>query len=244
MCYVIMLLLSAVVSSWADPARGNVTILSFETAKKVLARTVYADHRIDFYCKAAFDENKNVILPDGFITPSYEKRATRIEWEHIVPAENFGRFFTEWREGDNQCVDSKGKAYKGRKCAKKNQLFAVMEADLWNLVPAIGAVNAVRSNYKFTVLPKEVPSTFGVCPVKVNNHRVEPPEYTRGTIARATLYMAWAYPEIPFLSDQQRKLMEAWDRMYPPSKWECERGRRIMELQGNVNPYTANACNF
>lgn len=30
-----------------------------------------------------------------------------MEWEHIVPAENFGRAFREWRVGDPACVNKK-----------------------------------------------------------------------------------------------------------------------------------------
>ncbi len=47
------------------------------------------------------------------------QRARRIEWEHLIPAENFGRQFSCWREGNPQCVSSKGKAYKGRRCCTK-----------------------------------------------------------------------------------------------------------------------------
>ncbi len=231
-------------TAFAEDSRGNTKFSNFRIAKKVLERIIYVDHRVEFYCEAAFDEKKNITLPIGFSTPSYKNRMNRIECEHIVPAENFGRFFTEWREGANQCVDKKGTPYRGRKCAETNDQFATMEADLWNLVPAIGAVNAMRSNYKYTVLPENTPATFGMCPMKIQNKRAEPPVYTRGAIARSTLYMAWAYPETPFLSNQQRKLMEAWDAMYPPSEWECERGRRIAHYQGNMNPYVARVCGF
>lgn len=34
-----------------------------------------------------------------------------------MPAENFDRTFIEWRDGHNQCVNSKGKEFKGRRCA-------------------------------------------------------------------------------------------------------------------------------
>ncbi len=35
------------------------------------------------------------------------------------------------------------------------------------------------------------------------------------------------------MSDQQRQLMNAWDRMYPLSELEIERNRRIREMQGD-----------
>jgi len=222
-------------------ATGNSTIDSFSKAKKLLQRQVYADHRTTVYCGASFDAKKNISLPPGFTTSKFKKRSKRVEWEHIVPAENFGRTFKEWRDGDSQCVDGKGKSFKGRNCARKmNKEFRFMEADLYNLYPAIGAVNAARSNYNFTMLPGSK-SSFGTCDVRIENHKAQPPEDARGPIARTYLYMDQAYSRYK-MSSQQRKLMNAWDKMYPVSKWECERASRIEKIQGNGNRFVAEHC--
>lgn len=223
-------------------AAGNTEIESFTKAKRLLEREVYFDHRVTLYCGAAFDARKNVTLPDGFTTPKHAKRARRVEWEHVVPAENFGRAFVEWREGADVCVDNKGKAFKGRKCAEKaNAAFRYMQADLYNLYPAIGAVNAMRSNYRYSMLPGS-PATFGTCSMKIDGRRAEPPEAARGTIARTVLYMADAYQGVYRLSNQDRRLMEAWDRRYPVDAWECTRARRIEAIQGNPNERVKEAC--
>lgn len=222
-------------------AAGNTQIESFNQAKKTLEREVYQDHRITFYCQAPFDSKKNITLPAGFTTPKHEKRAHRIEWEHVVPAENFGRAFSEWRDGAEVCVDNKGRNFKGRKCAEKaNREYRLMQSDLYNLYPASGAVNALRSNYNYALLP-DVPATFGSCPMKISGNRAEPPEYTRGAIARTTLYMAESYPKYR-LSNHQRQLMEAWNRMYKPDEWECLRAKRIERIQGNENHFVTDAC--
>lgn len=232
---------TATVFAGEAAASGNTSNESFSQAKKLLERKVYADYRITFYCGADFDAKKNITLPEGFTTPKHEKRAHRVEWEHIVPAENFGRLFPEWREGADVCVDSKGRPFKGRKCAEKaNREFRLMQADMHNLVPAIGAVNALRSNYRFTMLP-DVKPTFGTCPMKVDKERVEPPEHARGAIARTAKYMTLAYPKYR-LSRQEAQLFDAWDRMYPVDAWECERERRIARIQGNENPVVREAC--
>lgn len=223
-------------------AAGNTEIESFTKAKRLLEREVYFDHRVTLYCGAAFDARKNVTLPEGFTTPQHAKRARRVEWEHVVPAENFGRAFVEWREGADVCVDNKGKAFKGRKCAEKaNAAFRYMQADLYNLYPAIGAVNAMRSNYRYSMLPGS-PATFGTCSMKIDGRRAEPPEAARGTIARTVLYMADAYRGVYRLSNQDRRLMEAWDRQYPVDAWECTRARRIEAIQGNPNERVKEAC--
>lgn len=221
--------------------RGNTTNDSFNTAKRLLERQVYHDHRVTFYCGASFDAKKNVALPAGFTTPSHEKRAHKVEWEHAVPAENFGRAFVEWREGDAQCVDSKGKAFRGRKCAEKvNMRYRYMQSDMYNLYPAIGAVNAVRSNFAYSELPGAAPA-FGSCPAKVDGKRFEPPAMAKGPAARSALYMAWAYPEYR-LSRQQEQLFNAWNNSYPVDQWECTRARRIENLQGNENPFVKEPC--
>ena len=214
---------------------------SFNKAKKTLETEVYFDHRETLYCAANFDDKKYVIPPKGFETTKYLKRSKKIEWEHVVPAENFGRTFTEWRDGDQACVDNKGKAFKGRKCAEKiNKEYRYMQADMYNLYPAIGAVNALRSNYNFTMLPSEK-SDFGSCSMKIENKKAEPPESARGRIARTYLYMEDTYSRYK-MSSQQKQLMNAWDKMYPVSEWECKRADRISILQSNKNEIIRSRC--
>lgn len=220
--------------------RGNLREDSFQDAKRNLERLVYHDHRITLYCQASFDAKGNVTLPQGFTTPKHQARAGRIEWEHAVPAENFGRTFAEWREGHPDCRDKRG-PFKGRKCAERvSKEYRLMQADLYNLYPAIGAVNALRSNYNYATLPG-APGSFGSCAMKVADGKAEPPEHARGTVARSTKYMTWAYPRFT-LSRQQEQLMDAWDAMYPVDRWECLRARRIEDIQGNENPLVKEKC--
>lgn len=225
--------------AYAGP--GNSSNDSFNRAKKNLAQQVYFDHRITIYCSAEFDEQGYIELPEGFTTDRYKNRTQKIEWEHVVPAENFGITFLEWREGSAECIDSKGKPFKGRRCAEKaNMEYRYMQSDMYNLYPAIGAVNAARQNYNFTMLPS-AQSSFGSCPMKIEGNKVEPPESARGVIARTYKYMVQAYPRYR-MSDQQTKLMGAWDKMYPVDVWECTRAKRIEALQGNENPVVKAQC--
>lgn len=223
---------------WAE---GNTRIESFSKAKKLLEQKVYFDHRETFYCRALFNQKKQVTLPEGFTTEKHAKRAERVEWEHVVPAENFGRAFPEWRDGAPECVRSNGKPFKGRSCAEKaNEEFRYMQADMYSLYPAIGAVNAMRTNYRYTMLPQAA-SSFGTCPMKIEDRAVEPPEYTRGPIARTMLYMQDSYPKYK-MSSAQQKLMDAWNKMYAPDQWECLRAERIRRIQGNENTFVTEAC--
>lgn len=219
-------------------AAGNTTSDSFARAKKML-RQVYEDHRVTLYCGAQYDAQGNVTLPEGIVIPI--KRANRVEWEHVVPAENFGRAFDEWREGSPECVDNRGKAFKGRRCAEKaNMEYRHMQADMYNLYPAIGAVNAMRSNFNFQMLPGEELS-FGSCEMKIADRKAEPPARARGQISRSYLYMQDAYPQYR-MSRQQEQLMGAWDKMYPVDQWECTRAKRIEAVQGNENRFVKEPC--
>lgn len=241
-CCFITAAVSTSVNALEHQNLGNTKIQSFNKAKKILEKEVVSDRRVTLYCNAEFDENKEVIIPRGFESASHQKRKNKIEWEHVVPAENFGRAFSEWRNGSPDCVDSKGRSFKGRKCAEKtNVLFRYMQSDLYNLYPAIGSVNAERGNKNFSIFPKNTPSNFGSCQVKVKDNKVEPPEQARGAIARTYKYMERAYPLFR-LSSEQKKIMETWDKQYPVQKWECIRAKRIEKIQGNENLFVKEPC--
>lgn len=224
-------------------ARGNIKIKTYQQAKKIMYETIYSDHRFTFYCNFPYEKNRSVDLPSSFVVPSHFDRANRVETEHVVPVENFGKTFAEWREGHPSCVSQTGKPFKGRKCVELvNPEFLQMEADLHNLFPSVGVVNAIRGNANFQMLPETAPLLFGPsCPMRKEKRRVEPPEAVRGTIARTYLYMDETYERYR-MSAPQRRLMEAWDRQYPPSSWECERARRIRRIQGNPNPFVERQC--
>lgn len=216
------------------------TVEDFSDAKYALENYVVHDHRVTIYCNAEFDKDKRIQLPPGFETGSHPKRAERVEWEHAVPAENFGRAFKSWREGHKRCVKN-GQPYKGRKCARKvSEAFRKIEADMYNLFPAIGAVNARRRNYDYAELPDE-DAAFGSCAARIGKRSFEPPNSAKGQLARASLYMDAQYSEFR-LSRQQKKLFTAWDRLYPVDKWECTRTRRIEKIQGNENMFVKKPC--
>ncbi len=221
---------------------GNTTLDNFSQAKKLLNSKVFNTpaSKVTLYCGATYNRNK-IDIPQGFDTSQHTKRAERLEWEHVVPAENFGRAFKEWREGSPQCVDNKGRPVKGRKCAELvNPEFKHMHADLHNLFPAIGSVNAARSNFNFAELPS-TPSSFGTCDFRVSGKRAEPPERARGVVARVYKYMDAAYPDYN-MGTPQRRLMDAWDNMYPVTLWECQSSKKKEQIQGNPNPFVKEKC--
>lgn len=173
----------------------------------------------------------------GYQPKKHSKRARQLEWEHVVPAEAFGQSFPEWRDGHQECVDRKGKAFKGRNCAGKMAIpYRYMEADLYNLQPAIGEVNQLRANYSMAMIDGEA-RRFGSCDPEIEDRKIEPRPDIRVDIARTYFYMDAAYPGRGVISEKNRKLFEAWDREDPVDAWERERVHRIERLQGNTNPF-------
>ena len=115
-----------------------------------------------------------------------------------------------------------------------------MEADLHNLVPAIGELNGDRSNYNISEW-NGVPHQYGQCEVAVDfkARKVQPPKTSRGVIARTYLYMHDRYAFK--LSKNQERLLQVWAR-HPVSDWECTRDKRIAEGQGWNNSFVAERC--
>jgi len=231
-----------VLSATADSIQGNTAIQSFNKAKKTLQRQVYHDHRITFYCGCKFTADKQISDRNGYVPKKDNNRAKRVEWEHVVPAHTFGQSFKEWREGHPECVDSKGKSFKGRNCTRKMVVkFRYMESDMYNLVPAVGEINGLRSNYSFSIIPGEK-REFGICDMEIENRKAEPPPEIRGNIARTYMYMNAAYPGHGIISKKNRKLFDAWNKQDPVDSWECERVKRIERIQVNQNPFVKEEC--
>ena len=215
---------------------GNTTIEHFDEAKRIMKK-LYADRPYTFYCGCHFNEAGIDFSSCGFKPYKDLKRAQRVEWEHIVPAADFGRAFPAWRQGDPRCRDRRGKAFKGRSCAKLvSVVFNRMESDLYNLVPAIGEVNGMRRDYPVGLLP-DSPPIFGQCRTKIARGMIEPREEVRGFIARTYKYMNDSYRGRGIISAKNEKLFEAWDKQYAPNPDEVLRARRIAKIQGNINRF-------
>ena len=174
---------SGVVIGADEVQTGNTTNDSFNKSKKILERVIYKEpeHRIDIYCGCQYDEKKVVDFNScGYKPERDNQRARRIEWEHVVPAEAFGQSFREWREGHPDCVDSKGRSFKGRKCVEKVNLeFRKMQSDMYNLYPAVGEINGLRSNYSMAMIPGNQ-YRFGECRTKIEDRKIEPRPEVRG----------------------------------------------------------------
>lgn len=207
---------------------------NFSEAKRLMRQHVYVDRNQaategTFYCGCSWDwVGKSGGRVDGascgFQTAAMPDRAKRIEWEHVMPISAAGQHRQCWRNGGRE------------NCQKTDPVFNRMEADMHNLVPAIGSVNGMRSNIGFGMVVGRV-APLGACTTKLglDVRAVEPRDEVKGQAARITFYMADRYNIR--LSEQQQKVLMAWDRMHPVSDWERERDRRIAYAMGHSNPF-------
>lgn len=230
---------AVVATSRAKTGSDRKAITSFSQAKRVLRELVYdsPETHYGFYSNCRFHAQGKKLVPEwsscGYRPRKNANRASRIEWEHVVPAWAIGHQRQCWQRGGR------------RNCTRNDPLFAMAEADLHNLVPAIGELNGDRSNYRFMEFGSGggYPSgQYGAVEFRVDfkQRAVEPPRHRRGDIARTYFYMAETY-ELA-ISRAQLKLFEVWHRGDPVDPAECERDRRIAAVQGNHNPYVISAC--
>lgn len=196
---------------------------TFSEAKK-LAWKLYAHQSVEFYCGCRYNGNRVDLKSCGYVPRKNPQRATRIEWEHIVPAWVIGHQRRCWQQGGR------------RQCASSDNTYRRAEADLFNLVPSIGEINADRSNFAYAWLSQK-PSQYGACPMVVDfqARKAMPRPQVRGMVARTYFYMSQRYGLR--LSRQERHLFEAWHKQYPVTAWERQRNQQLACVMGWSNPY-------
>lgn len=206
---------------------------TFDQARVDLRQFVYFDRNDDgdFYCGCNWDwvgasGGRIDFSSCAYEIRSQQERAERTEWEHVVPASLFGQPRQCWRNGGRE------------NCNRTDPVFNRMEADLHNLVPAIGEVNADRSNYRFDEIAGE-PTDYGSCQFEIDADRriAEPADQVKGQIARIYFYMHERY-QLP-MNEAQQRLMMRWHTQFPVNEWELERDRRISSVMGHNNPFVA-----
>lgn len=198
---------------------------NFSEAKR-LAQRIYSDENQTFYCACPLRWQGGKGIPDlkscGYKVRKNGPRAQRIEWEHVVPAHHFGKSLPCWQQGGRD------------NCQQTDTLFGRMEADLFNLKPAIGEVNGDRANFAFAELPAQPPQ-YGACPFKVDFQAqlAEPRAQVRGDIARIYFYMADKYALA--LPKSQQLLLIRWHQDDPVDDRERLLNRRIAQQMGHPN---------
>jgi len=205
-------------------------VFSFGKSKRLLATKVYPSYQKAFYsnCDYVVKEKKLIPLHEtcGFQYRKNKNRSERIEWEHVVPAWHFGHQLRCWQNGGRMT------------CRQTNTKFKQMEADMHNLVPAIGEINGDRSNFKYGMIEGEE-RFYGKVDMEIlfSAKQAEPQESVYGDIARTYFYMRDRYGLQ--ISQSQEKMFIAWNNLDPVSAWEKKRNKLIQALQGDDNKYVS-----
>lgn len=227
-----LLLSFALAFSFISPALAAPPA-SFDDAKVVAREKIYNDQTHsalgELYCGCQWEwvgrsGGRLDKRSCGYQTRKQEERAQRTEWEHIVPAWTFGH--------QRQCWQKGGRSF----CEKDDPVFNAMEANLFNLYPAVGEVNGDRSNFSYGMVASNAPQ-YGQCKTKVDfsEEVAEPRDEVKGMVARTTFYMFDRYGLN--MSRQQQQLLMAWNKQYPVSAWEKQRDQRIAAIMGHHNPF-------
>lgn len=214
---------------------------TFQAAKKYLAdlhesigqlQTIYCGCPYERTTASGGDVDRESC---GLTARKNDTRSDRVEWEHVVPASWFGQTRACWILKDEVYPECDGRS--GRDCCQRvNPAFTQAHNDPNNLFPSSGEVNGDRSNYPYGEIPGEI-RVYGACDFEMGVASVgkiaEPPNGpTRGTLARAMLYMSSTYGadiRLPL------SIVWQWHIDHPASPWEIERARRIAADTGLRN---------
>ncbi|KZY70145.1 hypothetical protein A3742_16160 [Oleiphilus sp. HI0071] len=118
-----------------------------------------------------------------------------------------------------------------RQCLRDSAEYNRIASDLHNVVPADSYFEMKRTNTVFGALDSDIEAND--CGIKRMMHIIEPPAAVRGDIARVIFYMHQTY-NLPVIGSPA--VLEAWNKIDPPSADEIARSKQIYELQGNANP--------
>lgn len=228
------LLIATVLTLFMLAAPSFAAPTSFSQSKALMKQQVYLDQNIGgalgtIYCGCDWEWTGRSGGRINFESCGYEvraqqNRAQRIEWEHIVPA--------SWMGNQRQCWQNGGR----KNCTSNDAEFSVMEADMHNLSPSIGEVNADRSNYRLSPVAG-IEQMYGQCKSKTDfkARAFEPRDEAKGLVARVNFYIHDRYNLN--MSRQQQQVFMAWDKQFPVTAWELERDQRIAKVMGHSNAF-------
>lgn len=231
---IIIIVIIIVKSLWQQPNFKPKLPNKYLSVNK-LAYQIHINHAKTFYCDCSYQDKIIDLSSCGYKVNNNFKRASSLEWEHIVPVSILAQNFACWQQPI--CCDGQH-CYKGRSCCEKiDNTYRRMAADLHNLVPEIGELNGLRGNYSFSELPHIDFKQFGSCRFKIDHklRQVEAYGYKKGIIARAYLYMAKRYTIN--LEPSAQNLYLNWNKQYPPTKWEITWNNQVNFVQGTDNEF-------
>lgn len=215
---------------------------TFSEAKRVL-NNMYEKTSLkkeEIYCGCSFNKNKIDLsscpykgkVKNG--KEMFQSRSTRLEWEHLFPVSLAVGAFSE-------CRKPGGKNMSRKDCLGVSRGFRELEANIYNLYPSVGSINAARSNLSYAALPTGK-KEWGQCDFKSEGNKVEPSNKVKGDIARVYKYLHQKYPQVGVISNKNEKLFDAWDKMDPVDAEECKLNKLKAQYQDDQNLFVMKHC--
>ncbi|HAH08205.1 MAG TPA: hypothetical protein DCM05_17050 [Elusimicrobia bacterium] len=117
-----------------------------------------------------------------------------------------------------------------------------MRSDLHHLMATLAHPNSVRGHLPFGEVTDPEYSNKGGA--KMGNGVFEPPDFTKGRVARAVLYFYARYGDRSVFQGDSRgffgpkvEMLLRWNREHPPTEFEKRRNDLVERWQGNRNPF-------
>lgn len=224
-----LLVLPSFAAAFVDSSSMN-----FSETKRFLKDKVIQDGDLDYYCGCPIVKTGKKLVVDlqacGYEVRKNAGRASRIEFEHVIPASFFGQQLKCWQEG-------------GRKnCTENDPQFSAMEGDPHNLLPVVGEVNGDRGSLKYGMIASTDGVGYGQCGSRVDfkSNVFMPRKDALGDIARINFYFNARYGMQ--ISKQQQQLFQSWSRLDPVDRRECTRDSLIAAKTGVSNSFVQSAC--
>ena len=213
---------------------------SWKKAKNDVADTVYNRIGNTFYCGCLYeshdDRDGSATILDfndcyNWRSHNYRDAACELNWEHIVPVNLTPVSYRDcWVKPET--FDDKCKGKRGRECCERyDEKAKEIIFDPHNLVPAVGQINQLRRDYRYSDLDDS--TTFGKCSAGYEEGKFEPPDCKKGDVARIWFYMRDSHDVE--ISPQEAEMFQKWSQSDPVSPWEQERERRIFALSKREN---------
>jgi endonuclease I len=118
-----------------------------------------------------------------------------------------------------------------------------MRSDLHHLMATFEHPNGMRGSLPFGAV-KDSPDYRNDAGAKRDAHVFEPPDFTKGRVARNMLYFYTRYKDMPFFDSHvaafwnpQIATFLDWNRRFPPTVEEQTRNDQVQAFQGNRNPF-------
>ncbi len=208
--------------------------MNFSETKRFLKEKVIKDGDLDYYCGCPIVKTGKKLTVDlqvcGYQVRKNKERASRVEFEHVIPASFFGQQLKCWQGGGR------------KKCTSSDPKFSAMEGDPHNLIPVVGEVNGDRGSMKYGMIANADGFGYGQCGSRVDfkSDVFMPRKNAMGDIARINFYFNARYGMQ--ISKQQQQLFQSWSRLDPVDKRECARDIVIAAKTRTSNSFVQSAC--